>query len=248
MESYKQMKNKQIRRKITFCLMIATVSCPLLAIQKTTANINAGLFTILSAVGGYQGYIKSNGAAHPAFFGAASITVSSAMYYFLHSITPEGRLKKANKHLDDLERHKLVKNSFNNNKSFADAVNDIYLTDDLPLISAYNHLIKLLPSIHYAFGLISKASAEVGKDSLLQEQCDSASSRAKTLFGNMSDAIKRVRENKDYLAQLQIYKEFLASEKKAELQEQMVSAQLQMAHAQSSNTLLKWLKALFWRK
>ncbi len=119
---------------------------------------------------------------------------------------------------------------------------DVYLTDDLPLISAYNHLINLVPMMHYTLSLINKASAEVGRDVLLQEECDASLSRANILFKNISDALKRIRDHKDYLPQLSIYKESLAQEKQTIAQQQMAHAQHDMAQAQQSSTFLKWLK------
>jgi hypothetical protein len=118
----------------------------------------------------------------------------------------------------------------------------MYLTDDLPLISAYNHLINLVSTMHYTLSLINTASAEVGKDVLLQEECDASLSRANTLFSNVSSAIKRIRSHKDYLSQLSIYKESLAQEKQTIAQQQMAHAHYNMAQAQQSSASLKWVK------
>lgn len=239
------MKLQQIKKIMVVSVLSIVINLPVGAIQEKTANMGTGALAVVSAAGSYQVWLATNKQIHPAFFGVTSAVFVSFMYYHLHSITPQGRLKRATKLLDELSRHKLVKNSFDTEILFFDTVHDVYLTDDLPLISAYNHLIQLLPTVHYALGLISKASAQVGKDSLLQEECDSVSSRAKELFANMSDAIKMVREHKDYLAQLQIYKEFLANEKQAFAQQQMADAHVQIAQTQKSSTLLKWLKLLF---
>lgn len=240
------MKRQQIKKIVLVGAFFIVVHMPINAIQEKTANMSTVALAALSATGSYQAWLATNKQVHPVVFGVVSTAFVSFMYYHFHSITPQGRLKRATKLLDELSRHKLIRNSFDSETSFFDTVHDVYLTDDLPLISAYNHLIELLPTVHYALGLISKASAQVGKNSLLQEECDSVSSRAKELFANMSNAIKMVREHKDYLAQLQIYKEFLANEKQIFAQQQMADAHVQIAQAQKSSTLLKWLKALFW--
>src|SRR5437899_2087357 len=112
------MKNKQMKRKIIFCLIVLAANRPVNAIQKTTANIGTGLVAMLSAAGSYQGMIFTDGKVHPACFGVASVLLSGGTYCFLHTITPEGRLKRANKHLDELARHKLVKNSFDSDHDF----------------------------------------------------------------------------------------------------------------------------------
>jgi hypothetical protein len=202
----------------------------------------------LCAGGSYEIARKSAYQIHPAILAGASGIVTLGSYYVLHRSTPIGRLKRANSLLNQISRHTLARTSFDSDRLFFDAVQDVYLTDDLPLISAYNHLLALVPNLHYALGLINKASAEVGKDVLVQEECDASLSRANKLFKNVADAIKRIREHKDYLSQLTIYKESLLQEKQTIAQEQMALAQLQMAHAQQGNTLLNWLKALFGRK
>ena len=96
-----------------------------------------------------------------------------------------------------------------------------------------------------AFGLINKAAAEVGKDQLLQGEYNSSLSCANELFKNISTALKRIREHKDYLPQLTLYKESLNNVKQTIAQEQIALAQMQMAQAQQSATFLKWLKAFF---
>jgi hypothetical protein len=240
------MKLQQIKKIVLIGVFCIAPQMPVNAIQEKTANIGTVALAALSAAGSYQAWLLTKKQVHPAVFGVASTLFVSFMYYHFHSVTPRGRLKRATKLLDELSRHKLVKNSFDTEVSFFDTVGEVYLTDDLPLISAYNHLIGLLPTVHYALSLISKASAQIGNNSLLQEECDSVSSWAKELFVNISSAIKMVREHKDYLTQLKIYKEFLANEKQAFVQQQMADAHVQIAQAQKSSTLLKWLKALFW--
>lgn len=182
---------------------------------------------------------------HPAILVGMSSMITCTMYYILQQSTPEGRLKRATTLLNKISRHTLARTTFTNDAIFFDAVQDIYLTDDLPLISAYTHLISLVPIIHSASHLINKASAQAGKNVLLKKQCTMLSTRTNKLFKNISDAIKRIRAHDAYLSQLTIYKENLLQEKQTIAQEQMALAQLQSAHAQQGNTLLKWLKAIF---
>ena len=236
-------KNSKIQT--SFFLGILAVHFSAQAIHNSTANIGATLIACFCAGSSYKAIQDFPGKIHPATLIGISALVTATAYYILHRSTPLGRIKRANILLNELARHTLTKTTFESDKAFFDAVQDVYLTDDLPLISAYNHLIDLVPTVHYAFSLINKASAEVGKDVLLQEECDASLSRANKFFRNISDAIKRIREHKDYLPQLNIYKESLLYEKQTIAQEQIALAQLQMAHAQQSNTALKWLKAIF---
>jgi hypothetical protein len=241
-----KMMMKSIKNNVLAGAIVCSLYVPAHAIQSSTADICSGL--VFGACAGGSGKLLYDNPAliHPAILGGASVIATGVAYYYLHQATPAGRLKRANVLLAELSRHKLARICFDNDREFFDAVHDVYLTDDLPLISAYNHLINLLPTMHYAFGLINKAAAEVGKDSLLQEECDSSLSRADMLFRNISDSVKRIREHKDYLPQLMICKEWLVSEKQTIAQEQIALAQVQMAEAQKSATFLKWLKAIFW--
>lgn len=234
--------------KIYFFLSIVTAQLSVEAIQNSTADICTILAACFCSGGSYRLMQEWPEKIHPATLFGISSLVTAMAYYMLHRSTPLGRIKRANVLLNELSRHTLTRTTFDSDKVFFDAVQDVYLTDDLPLISAYNHLISLVPTVHYAFSLINKASAEVGKDVLLQEECDASLSRANKFFRNISDAIKRIREHKDYLAQLGIYKENLVQEKQTIAQEQIALAQLQIAQSQQSNVLLKLFKALFWGK
>jgi hypothetical protein len=249
------MKKNIFYTKVMFMAFVLGCNIPIQAIQKTTANILASIVAMGSTAASYKGYILAQEQIHPAFFGVADVVFASMVYYYLHTFTPEGKLKKAHTLLDELRRHKLVKNRFDIDKKFFDTVYDIYLMDDLPLISAYNHLIELLPISHAATGFINQASAEVGKNVALQEECDVALSMSKQFFNNLANALKKIREHKDYLEQLKLYKEFLSSEKQAQMQEQMLQVNYDLAHSQSqiaasqqSSTFLKWIKFLFFGK
>jgi len=235
--------------KIFFLLIILANCFPTYAIQNSTANIGTALVASICAGGSYM--VTRKGFPYkmpPLSIIGASIITTAAAYYLFHRSTPLGRIKRANILLAEVARHTLAHTIFDDENVFFDTVQDVYLTNDLPLISAYNHLISLVPVIHHILSLINKASAQIHQDALLQEECDASLSRANKIFKNISEAIKRIREHKDYLSQLTIYKESLTQEKQTIAQEQMALAQLQMAHAQQSNTFLKWLKAIFRRQ
>jgi len=236
---------KNIKTIISLVLMFSTVHFPLHAIQNSTANICTSLIAAACAGGSYKIVHDIPGSIHPGILCGASCVMTAVSYHLLHKATPAGRIKRSNILLNEISRHTLARTCFDNDRAFFDAVQDVYLTDDLPLISAYNHLIDLVPTMHYALSLINKASAEVGKDVLLQEECDASLSRATLLFGNISDAIKRIRDHKDYLSQLSIYKESLLQEQQTIVQQQMANAHQDIAQAQQSSTFLKWLKFLF---
>lgn len=234
---------KKNTAKMFFLASLLALPHSMFAIQPSTANGLTVAIAALSVGSSYYMVREFPEKMSPSLLASASVMMTALSYYALHRSTPAGRLKRANLLLNEIARHTLAKTKFDSDKLFFDVVQDVYLTDDLPLISAYNHLIALVPALHYALSLINKASAEVYKDVLLQEECDASLSRANQFFKNVSDAVKRIREHKDYLPQLNIYKENLLQAKQTIAQEQMALAQLQMAQAQQSNTFLNWLKA-----
>ena len=229
---------KNIQTTASLFLVISLCNFQLKAIQNSTANIYTGIVAAVCAAGSYKIIASKPNIMHPGFLVGASCVISGISYCVLHKSTPNGRIKRANLLLNDIARHTLARVCFDDPEIFFDAVQDVYLTDDLPLISAYNHLLYLVPTMHYALGLINKASAEVGKDVLLQEECDASLSRANILFANISYAIKRIRDHKDYLSQLTIYRESL-------VQEEQTIYQQQIAGAKQSSAKVKWLNFFF---
>ena len=226
-------------------LALWLLPCGTQAIQNSTADMCTALVASVCAGGGYKIWSDMPQHINPGIIGGAGCLITLMTYHILHKSTPAGRIKRANALLNDVYRHTLAKTCFITDQAFFDTVQDVYLTDDLPLISAYNHLIDLVPTMHYILCLINKASAEVCKDVLLQEECDASLSRANMLFTNISNAIKRIREHKDYLSQLSIYKESLMQEQQTIAQQQLANAHQQVAEAKQSSLFLKWLRFLF---
>lgn len=238
---------KNIKTTTSLVLALSLCNFQAQAIQNSTADICTALVATFCAGGSYKLVSDMPGKIHPGVLCGASCLVTAISYIALHRSTPAGRINRANLLLNDIARHTLARTHFDNDRAFFDVVQDVYLTDDLPLISAYNHLIDLVPTVHYAFCLINKASAEVCKNVLLQEECDASLSRATLLFNNISDAIKRIRDHKDYLSQLSLYKESLLQEQQTIAQQQMANAHQQVAEAKQSSTFLKWLKFFVWQ-
>jgi hypothetical protein len=215
-------------------------------IQRQTFCFGSTAMGLCSVAASYYTWITAEKRINPVFLAVISGIVTATVSYELYCMTPGKRIDIAYNRINELTHNNLIKNSFSSDDQFFDALQDIYLSDDLPLISAYNHLISALPTIHEALSLINKASTEKNKTIALDKRCQVAQVYAQNILKNISYAIKNIREHKDYLRQLQIYKEFLTSEKQALAQTQMAAAHMQIAQAQSSSTLLKWLKAIFW--
>ena len=203
----------QIKKIIIFSLLISNITS-IYCIKKSTAFIATGAFAGVSALASYAIWPLVKNEVHPALLAVSSIVVTSCLYSSLYERTPQGRLAQANKLINQLASHKLIQYSFSSDNAFFTAVHDVYLIHDLPLISAYNHLIQLLPMVNSTSFLIHKALSDSKSNKILREKCRCALLRTKRIFNNISHAIRRIREHKDYLAQLRIYKEFLANDKK----------------------------------
>lgn len=239
---------ESIKRKVLVLLFLVMIYVPMHAISPAIKYVCTGLVAVGCAAGSHEIWDQMDEQINPFLLGVVGLYITYFTYSQLHKITVAGRLSRANVLLEDLYRHRLIRKFFNDERLFFDMLQEVYLTEDLPLVSAYNHLSSLVPTLHDAFDLINKASAQVGKNLILQEECNTALLQANELLKNIADAVKKIREHKDYLPQLHIYKEFLVNEKQILAQEQMAIAQLQMAHAQQSFTFLKWLKAIFGSK
>lgn len=225
-------------------IVFALIFFPLHSLQKTTAHACVGGSAIVSLGLSYALKSRFKENINPIVLGVVGTGLVYFFHSFLYSFTPEGRLKKAHEMLADITTHTLIRVHFEDDKHFFNTLHDVYLTDDLPIIGAYNHLIGLLSHIHYIFGLINHASAEIGKDSLLQEKCDVLFLRAKRIFNTISQGIKRIRAHKDYLFQLKIYKEFLENGDYCASSEYLARACAQLKRVQQSS-VVKWLQDLF---
>src|SRR5579863_5599923 len=103
------MKFLSIKRKFILSSIVIMIAFPLHAIQKTTANIATGAIVAASVAGSYKIWSSAKDEMHPAIFGVLNLLVGLSSYYYLHTFTPEGLLKTADEHLDELMRYKLAK-------------------------------------------------------------------------------------------------------------------------------------------
>ncbi len=238
--------------KIILVVIFAGSANNAFTIKLKTAKTVTGLTVLASLCGSYKLRNDCFPQTHFGYFACASAVISLGAYYTLYQYTPEGRMYRASLLLDDISQYKLATNNFTQEHVFFDILHELYITNDLPLISAYNALTAILPHAHCALKLLQKAQAEIGDNYELADKCEALLSEAQYVLSNIINSIKMVRNHKDYLEQLRIYKQFLASEKQSEIQEHMVAVQQQMAHAQGqiahaqqSSVFLKWMKVLF---
>src|SRR5438477_10642481 len=133
--------NKNLFIKTSFLMCIITTHFSIQPIYDSTANYGTALTALLCAGGSYEITRQFPQQIHPALLAGLSSIITLGTHYVLHRSTPIGRIKRANILLNEISRHTLARTTFDNDRLFFDAVQDVYLTDDLPLMSAYNHLL-----------------------------------------------------------------------------------------------------------
>lgn len=239
------MKLNQLKKIYFLTLLTCSVFFPANAIQRSTADIMTAAAGMMSLVFSYKVWTACDKKIYLHVLCAANVFFVSGIYYCLYTMTPQGRLNKVKQLLEEISENTLIKYPFDTEEAFFSAVYDIYLTNDLPLISAYSNLVELLPKINHVFGIISKISADICQNPLLQEECAIVDAQSEEIFTHISEAIKRIREHKDYLTQLKIYKEFIASEQQFFVQQQIAHSHAHIAQSQQGMAILKWLKAFF---
>src|SRR5690349_12022656 len=83
------------------------------AIQKTAARVTTGVIAASCSELCYQQWQHiqnlSNNKIHTVCLGVAGVLITSSVYSYLYPLTPEGRLAQADKLMQQLARHKLIK-------------------------------------------------------------------------------------------------------------------------------------------
>lgn len=240
-----------IRKKALALGMISVMCMPAAAMQRSTARFLSAVVATGCAAGSYDMFSKMKG-VNPVLLASVSGIFTYMTYSYLYGFTPEGRLSRAMELLYKVRNCRLTEQSFFDDRLFFDTLHGVYLTQDLPLVTAYSQLVIAESLCREAIDLLHKALGQVFEDGRLEEKCTDVLSDANRFLSNITQAVRRIKEHKDYLTQLQMYKEWAIAEKQAFAQEQMALAQLQMAnaqtqiaHTQTSRTNLKWLKAIF---
>ncbi len=181
----------------------------------------------------------------PMYCGIASAVISVLSYRHLYQTTPEGKLLRATIMLEQIKKVLLAEQTFSSEEVFLKTLHEVYIAYDLPLISAYEQLVTLLPIVHQAYQLLNDVAKHVADNDELAQQTDASLIQARRFIKNITTSIKWIRAHKDYLPQLKIYKQFIATQKVTSVQELIAASHQQIAFAQKSSTVLQWLQAIF---
>lgn len=145
-------------------------------------------------------------------------------YSILNQFTPEGRLARAQLNFERINRNYFANNRFESEDAFLEALNDVYLLYDLPLIMAYNDLASLIEQGFDALNLLDAARTE--GDIAVIQQCEILIPRIHHAIDFMTQAVKYIRSSAEYLKQVKIYKEMQAAKESLAVQRQIAQAQM----------------------
>lgn len=153
-------------------------------------------------------------------------------YYILSQYTPQGRISRAKSCIERIERNPFALRQFESEQELLGALQEVYVLYDLYLMAAYGDIAVLIETAHEAISLLNAARNEAHSDLNLIRECDQLASRATHALSLMKEAIKCIRSNNEYLAQVKIYKQEQAAKAQLAVQCQIAHAQSQMARAQ----------------
>lgn len=215
---------------------------PTYSISQTTALMGAAGMGGLAGAGSY--YALGNTLSYPYNYlaiGGISAVTGLISWGILNSFTPAGRLSSAKKKLVAVSANPMAIQSFNEDRVFFDALQEVYITDDLWLISGFNEMSVLLDESRSALELTERARSEAARSNLLEivHECNVISPHLRRMISNLAAGLKRIRTNPEYVKQVKIHKEMLAAQAKLAVQQQVANAQTQMAHAQMHTAFRK---------
>jgi hypothetical protein len=150
-------------------------------------------------------------------------------YKFLYQFTPAGRIERAEDMLKGIRYYRLVKEGSGNEERLLRLVQDEYVSASWPLISAFNDLTYY---INILVDVIDLADCAQEEDRKLTARAEKLKADAHFFYDNIKTAIKIIRTNKEYLAQLEQYKEEQRHREQLQVQQSIANAQWSNAQAQ----------------
>lgn len=201
----------------------------------TAQGISAGL-GIVSATGTYW-FTNKHNFSYPILWslGAGGLTGATA-YYFLYQFTPEGRYAWAQNKVRQAGCNPLSEQPFDSDSAFFDVVEDLYIGEDWWLVTAFNELTMLHEGCRAAIEQLEQARCGAMDNFSFVQQCNSLSSLARKYILNLTNAVKRIRNHKDYIPQM---KEF----KRMEMEKQKLAIEQSKANAAMSQASASWHQA-----
>ncbi len=162
-------------------------------------------------------------------------------HFFWHQFTPTGRMKRAMSRIGILEQHPLVVGDFDQDQIIMDVLQETYVSSEWPLMTAFSNLNYLNQEAITAYGLLVAAREE---DPSFTAKAVELEKTVNRMVKNIVRALKALKTNKDYAAQLEQFKreqqhkeemaakwaKVHAAERQADAAQAQACAQLQQAN------------------
>jgi hypothetical protein len=221
-----------IKKRIFFYSLLFISTTTLYPISQKTALIITGVAGGVSTIGSYIFFDRFKFPVPFVLSGLTGGVTSAITYWICSGFTPEGRYARAKAKMDFIARNPIALHPYTDDKLFFNALQEIYIADEWYLVSAFNELTRLLEETQAALRLVDEARSEAADNYNLVQQCNALSPRLRAAFANLTDAIKKIRSNQEYLTQQAQYKQWLAAEKQLQVQREIAAAERDKATAQ----------------
>ncbi len=132
-----------------------------------------------------------------------------------------GKINRAQRILNKIEtKNILATKNFDDEATILDTIQDVKISSEWPLISAFNELNVLLIRSKKAIDLAHIAKQA---NSGFAHEANKLIARAEKIVNNISNTIKIIRNNKNYFGQLKLYKKEMQHKEKMMKEYQFVS-------------------------
>jgi hypothetical protein len=224
-------------KKIALSFLLAFSSVGVIhPISLQTVYGATGGVGLVSAAGTYWFTNKNNFSSPILWSLGAGGLASLATYLFLYQFTPEGRYAWAQEKVRQAGCNPLSSQAFESDAAFFDVVEDLYIGEDWWLVTAFNELTALHDGCRMALDQLDQAKAGAADNFSLVQQCNTLASIDRKYILNLTNAIKRIRNHKDYISQM---KEF----KRMEMEKQKLAVAQSQANAAHSQASATWHQA-----
>ncbi len=156
-------------------------------------------------------------------WGAGGIFATGLIYWLTNRITPHGRLGRAKSKVEKIRNNSLALKPFESEEQLMNHLQEVYVTHDLPLVTAFNDLSNLYQESINAVGLLNAAMTDCHEYDFVQN-CQRLITEAGAMRDNLTKVIKMVRGNKEYLEQVKLADQRNFARQQIAVQQDMASA------------------------
>jgi len=214
-------KIKKYSLAFLFSLSVTTSSYP---IQSSTAKIIS-----LASGAGVGALVAYQPDSNYVYGSIAGVCTAGLMYLITREFTPERKYERAKDLLYRAENGLFVRSQYLSDHVFFDAMQTAYATYDLPYAVAYYDLTDRLRWIKNARQLFDQACSENVTLSCLAQEYQS---HADDLMRIVIEAIKRIKQTKEFSKQLKTYEKRRLAEKRLAIERRKAAARENQAWAQ----------------